>query len=110
MGEDVMEMKLLDFKGVAIGDDLLTSIQLVPSEGGDLNAKAREVQAPQGKQVADSNGPPPGEELAPAPTPAPAKNTPPPAEKKKVETAPVANDGPKAAKKKETGTEPDEPL
>jgi tetratricopeptide (TPR) repeat protein len=98
MGEDVMEMKLEGFKGQAIGDDLLTSIQLVPvSEGsGDLNAKTRDV----GRDVADSKQ---ARELEPSPVPR-SSNTPPPPKKKE----PVVDPTPK--KKEPTAAEPDEPL
>lgn len=93
MGEDLMEMKLEDFKGIAIGEDLLLAIQLVPSGGGEIDtSKTREIKstppAPKGNEDPDDQPPTASKKTAKAtapqaaqtPAPAPAE---PPAPKKK---------------------------
>ncbi len=91
MGEDVVDMKLEDFKGLAIGEDLLLAIQTVPSAGGELDSsKTREVKpAAKSEELADT---PPKEEKTAKAAPPKASPAPPPA----------------PAPKKKDPTEPDE--
>jgi len=91
MGEDVMDMKLEEFKGIAIGEDLLLAIQSIPSAGGALDgSKTREVKAsePTGSNVASNDTPPSKaqeKKAAPAPAPAPVKPSPAAATPKKTD-------------------------
>jgi tetratricopeptide (TPR) repeat protein len=90
MGEDVMDMKLEEFKGMAIGEDLLLALQAIPSAGGDIDtSKTREVQPSTSKGVADNGDNPPAKiETAKAPPPATKTTTPAPAPKKREPAEP----------------------
>lgn len=91
MGEDTAEMKMPAGKQMALGDDVLTAVQAIPSlspsQAAELKAASREVA----RNTDDLQDRPPRDEPKPA-----------------VRTAPSTNNT--TAKKKTKEEEPDEPL